>query len=215
MQRKLIKRDRLFYDQFEWVLSFRVKSACLARKLSHPDLDHWINRRQSLDTRWGFTKDAITSWDRDNLHSLVDLLLTVPQPRKFYFTMHWAYVYHNDTQELERIAQAPYLGQLCLGQAAVVRPRDVIVKRKPQYGYRTYFRERLFKDMEKGRNFRDFLRRQDQLSCSGALERSLENEKYFYLQRHHYVEHDSPQDALLLNLHTPNIVRKTVPVQAK
>jgi hypothetical protein len=91
----------------------------------------------------------------------------------------------------------------------------VIVKRQPSYSYRTYFRERMVRDMDKGRMFRDFLRRQDHWNRSGALDRMMDNGKYFYVQRHHFVEHDDPQDALLMNLHTPNIVRKTVPVRAK
>ena len=125
------------------------------------------------------------------------------------------YVYHNDLAVLEDLAAEPDLDQIRWSRAVIDRPRDVIVKRQPSYSYRTYFRERMFRDMDKGRMFRDFLRRQDHWNRSGALDRMMDNGKFFYVQRHHYVEHDDPQDALLMNLHTPNIVRKTVPVRAK
>ena len=213
---KQIKRDRLFHDQFEWSLSFRVKDAWLARCLDHQRLDGWILHRQSLATRWSSsTKDIITAQDQANLHELINILGALPSPHRFYFSWHWVYVYHNDLAQLEQLAQCSFMSQQRLSQAVVDRPRDVVVKQNPKYGYRTYLRERMFRDMDQGRSFRDFLRRQDHWNLSGSLGRAIDNSKFFYVQRYHFVEHDNPQDALLLNLHTPNIVRKTLPVRAK
>ncbi len=212
---KLIKRDRLFYDQFEWSLCFRVKGAWLARKMKHDDLDHWIRIRQGPDAKQRFYQEILTDRDQQRLHDLIDQLAALARPCRFYFSQHWVYVYHNDLAVLEDLAAEPDLDQILWSRAVIDRPRDVIVKRQPSYSYRTYFRERMFRDMDKGRMFRDFLRRQDHWNRSGALDRMMDNGKYFYVQRHHFVEHDDPQDALLMNLHTPNIVRKTVPVRAK
>jgi hypothetical protein len=214
---KTIKRDRLFYDQFEWSLNFRVKGAHLARKLSHEDLDIWLARWHGIDSVLKKIKTAnlITPQDHETLHALIDVLNPLPRPCKFYFSHHWIYVYHNDLAVLEQLATWPHMDQIVISQAVVDRPRDVIVKRRPKYSYRTYFRDHIFRDMDKGRMFREFLQRQDHWNRSGALDRTMDNGKYFYVQRHHFVDHDNPQDALLMNLHTPNIVRKTVPIQAK
>lgn len=216
-QCKILSRDRLFYEQFEYCLHFRLKSVNLLRQRDLVKMDQWIERRNGWSLRYaGQRYDIITAEDRQNLVDMHHRLTQLTQGHKCIFSMHWAYIYASDLNQLAAVIDgAQGVSQLRLTRVEVNRPRDVVLTKHAPHPYRTYFRERMFRDRDQGEKFVRFLQRQSNLHMSRSLDKATRYDKFFYLQRHHYVEHDHHQDTMVLALHSPGLIRKTCPVRAK
>lgn len=209
------QRDRLFYDQFEWCLTFRCKYINLLRRATRESLQERIDYRAKT-----WNHDVLTTVDVNNLYQMLDVVKLIPQPHRIYYSHHWIYVYHSDLSMLENLIPPngfDFVSQKRIIQAVVCKPRDVVIKSDPKHQYRTYLRETLIRNENKSRSLKSFLKSRDDWVLSSSLSRECEeplNAK-MYVRRHHFIEHNSPQDLLLLGLHTPGLIRKTMPIQAK
>jgi len=212
-------RDRLFFDRFRYCLNFRCKGIHLLRGLDETFLEKRFRLRQSMQGGLVHTTrtDIITEEDLIVLLTLLVKFRAISDEHHLMVSSNWAYLYHNDCDFLESFTRGnEYISQRRITEAILSRPRDVILQRKPKFAYRTYLRERMFRNRETGKSLVKFLSHQQDWKLSGSLQKALEDDyKYFYLQSHHYIEHDHPRDMLLLSLHTPGIIRKTCEIQAK
>jgi hypothetical protein len=57
--------------------------------------------------------------------------------------------------------------------------------------------------------------RTDCFGFTTTLRQHLTRNRYHWVQRHHFVEHNDPKDITMLSLVVPGLIRKTVSVQAK
>ena len=209
------QRDRLFFDQFEWCFSFRVKYINLLRGANRVSLQERIDFRART-----WNHDLLTTVDVNNLNSMLDVVQLIPKPHRLYYTHHWIYIYHNDLAMLENLIPPndfDFVSQKKITQAVVCKPRDVIVKSNPKYQYRTYLREHVIGDQNKANDLSRFLQSRDDWELSRSLLRDCEiliNGR-MYVRRHHFIEHNSMQDLLLLGLHTPGLIRQTKPILTK
>jgi len=209
------QRDRLYYDQFEWCFSFRCKSINLLRGADEKTLQSRIDYRNRL-----WKHDTFVKEDVDNLYQMLGIIKLIPKPHRIYYSYHWVYIYHSDVAMLENLIPPndfDFVSQKQITQAVVCKPRDIVVKSNPKYQYRTYLRESLIRDETKSRSLSSFLKSRDDWALSGSLLRDCEDltNGVMYVRRHHFIEHNSLQDLLLLGLHTPGLIRKTMPIQAK
>lgn len=126
---------------------------------------------------------------------------------------HLVYVYSNDAAALQRLVQAgnDYVWNVQFQHAQLTRPPGIVLLKQPKYQYRTYFRER-YQDTEPLRKF--LKNRTDCFGYSKEFGHRLTDYR-FYVQRHHFVDHHSAADAMMLNLVCANIVRETLPIQTK
>ena len=205
-----VSRDRLFYDQFEYCLRFRVMFASLLRCRSSADIPEAAAHRNHWRSSW--QGSAVTDSQVIDLMDLHDRLAHFGADHQIVIHSGIVYVYSNDTHRLARLSELEYVGQQKGTQATVDQPRDRVMLTNPQHRYRTYFRDR-YQGTEPLRKF--LLTRTDCFSYTTGFRYRLISPHKFFVQRHCFVDHDDPSDALMLNLVCPGIVRETLPIQAK
>jgi hypothetical protein len=205
-----VSRRQLFYDQFEYCLRFRVMFASLLRCQSSADIPEAAAHRNQWRSQW--QGSSVTDADVIDLMDLHDRLAHFGADHQVVIHSNTVYVYSNDIHRLSRLSELEYVSYQKGTQSTVDQPRDRIILTKPQYQYRTYFKDR-YQDTEPLRKF--LLTRQDCFSYTRGFDHRLRSTSRFFVQRHCFVDHNNASDALMLNLVCPGIVRETLPIQAK
>lgn len=210
-----LHRDRLFFDRFQYSISFRLFEAGCLRARDSTEVLKNIRWRNDSRTRWSSSRGLINDMAAQNILDMWDRLHQHQGNIKFTTSYDYMYIYGNDPQVLKSIAVQSYTGMPRGQEALVTRPRDIVLKKDPKFKLRSYFKE---KSLEPGQQtmLRDFLiKRPESYGLTKGFTIHLNKSKWFYLMRHHYIEHDSPADITMLSLVMPGIIRKTVPIQAK
>jgi hypothetical protein len=88
-----------------------------------------------------------------------------------------------------------------------------VVLKESNYQWRTYFRERSWRNDQIKTLGKFLLARPEQFSVTPNWSRRLKNGSY--LSRGFFVDHHDEQDALLINMALPGAVRKTMPIVEK
>lgn len=212
-----VDRSCLFFDQFEYSAAFQMRYAHLVRCRSAQEIvtaaeirNQWYRNRS-----WGVGAniDQITSTHISHAQDMHYRLTNLGVDNKQIIHSHCVYVYANDPVALKRLVRAgdDYVWGAQFQQAQITRPQGVVQLKESKYQYRTYFRER-YQDTEPLRKF--LKNRTDCFGYTREFGRRL-NDYRFYVQRHHFVDHHSAADALMLNMVCANIVRETLPIQTK
>lgn len=211
----VLERDKLFFDRYEYSVCFVLEECGVLRENSELAILRAINwrnsnrrtyRSASADISPELTDDLLDMWRKLNQHR---------DQIKVVFSYNLVYVYGNDLKMLADIAGQSYTDINCFQQAVVTRPRDVVLKSNPKFKLRSYFKDTYLED-DKQALLRNFLTsRPDSYGFTGVFRRHLDRSRWFYLQRHHWIEHDSPADVTMLSLVVPGLIRKTVEVRAK
>lgn len=218
-----VRKDRLYYDQFEYCLGFCLAEVNCLRELAHDRIDDTIQRRRQWREisrqRWSVSGknrgtiisrhyDEITDETVENLHSLAEMLLTAPEPFKLVVTVNQAYVYTNDTILINRLSRLPCLSYKTYTRAVVTRPRDTIQLKNPGHAYRTYFKM-LKLTIEQKAQLENFLSSQEpHVRLSPALKTWLWH-PFNRTQEYFFVDHDTESWLTMLSLVNPGIIRKT------
>ena len=238
---KLRCGDRLYYDVYQYCLSFRLENLSALRGPYGPVAEfqeeirwRFENRRNNM-LRYG-QRNLGGSWrtvqnpnfmDESALQNLLDFAeLLVPNLDlcKLVVSGTHGYVYSNDITLLKHIAQAGCIEPLKITEMAVTHPRDRVLLRRSQHSHRSYFRDRNLSDNEY-ETLRNFLTlRCNQMRLSPALNNWL-NETQInhglligqrfarrYTMRHWFIDHDAGIP-LLLELVVPRLIRETKPIQ--
>jgi len=208
---KYVSRDSLYYDQYMYSMDFRLEEAGRWRKLfkyfNATDIKDFVERMPEYS----------------DVGEVAMLLLANEDAHKSIIYGSWIYVYTNDLTLLQDLAALPYLTRTAkYNQCVIDRTKDVVVLAKTQHQYRTYLRGRYFNDAERDKFIQFFANRPDYFRITPGLQsRLIGNEglrfnyKHFYTNDWNFIDHHDINDALMLNLILPGIVRKTVPIQAK
>jgi hypothetical protein len=231
-QFKSVVKDRLFYNRFEYGISFTLDEASALRDLSHKEIDQTIERRiewrEIAQQRWnttrtGFTKHnmlgrrrkEITNKTIENLHTLAEILLTVAIDFKLVVSVNQGHVYTNDLSLIDQIDQLDFLTQKSYTQAQINRPKNTIQLKNPHHAFRSYFKITKITDSQKG-NLKNFLNNQrESIRISPALERWLAV-PLIRTQDYFFVDHSEMSWLTMLSLVRPGLIRKTQQIiQAK
>ena len=213
-------RDRLYYDQYLYCLSFQQDELYCIRGLpGDAKLDSYINQRKHYESLGGSFRGQGTKFTpevRERLHQTQAELLKVTVPFKLVVSGRYGSLYTNDTVLIDTMCELSYLGIGNVRTAVLSLPRDTVVIRNPEFQYRTYFREREVSEDRKATLINWLESQKDAVRPSPATRQWLKNSKSQwrsrYMQRYYYVEHDSLQYETMLSLVIPGLVRKTVPV---
>lgn len=209
-----VERDRLFFDQYEYSLCFRLSDCGVLRECSEAGVLRAVEWRNTTRRQWG-RNPQITEEDTVNLLDMWRILNSHKGTVKYTCSFNLVYLYGNDPALLSSIAEQSYT-KVAYGQHAVVtRPRDVVLKTDPKFKLRSYFKDRSLEPHEQTM-LRNFLTsRPESYGITRGFLSHLHRPKWFFLQRHQWIEHNDPADVTMLSLVLPGIIRKTVPVQAK
>jgi len=209
-----VSRDRRFYDLYEYGICVSLPEAGVLRAKTQAELVKSIGYRNQARSSWS-TKEQIAGEVLQNLLLAFDEIDQVRSQIKLVVSYNIMYIYSNDVAVLQHLASLPYVNFCNAVQSVIDRPRDVILKTNPKFGYRSYFRERMLEDHERD-NLINFLdSRTDCFGFTATLRQHLTRNRYHWVQRHHFVEHNDTKDITMLSLVVPGLIRKTVPVQAK
>jgi hypothetical protein len=220
---KSVVKDRLFYDQYNYCVSFHLDEVSCLRELNHQYIDVIIERRRqwreiSLQ-RWNSTqgnKNIITRRAKDitdenvaNLHALTDVLLRSRVDFKIVTSVSSAWIYTNDTGLLEQISKLDFLICKAYTQAKINRPKNTVRLKNPKHQYRSYLCSVKLTDEEKTQLCNFFKNQQSHARMGPALLAWMD-ERWHRTQDYFFVDHDQESWLLMLSLIKPGMIRKTV-----
>lgn len=222
---KAISKDRLFYNQFEFAISFQLEEVTALRELDHNWIDIMIERRRAW-REIGIQRHAniknhnriilgknpkpqITDEEQKNLHDLADVLLATGSKFKLVTSQHWAWVYTNDMVLINEISELPFIVLPSYSQAQVSRPQNTIKLKKTKYAHRTYFKSVKLTDahIENLKNFFD--NQKNTIRLSPALT-SFFSSDFSRTMDHYFIDHNSEQLLTMMSLIHPGLIRKTM-----
>jgi len=221
---KPVRKDQLFYDQFEYCIGFHLDEISCLRVLDHAHIDDMIERRKQwreiAQQRWvaGRQKHGIIMSRRwkditektvADLHALAEVLLTTSVDFKLVVSVNQGYVYTNDLALLKKLDAIPQLIYKNYTQAHIVRPKNTIQLKNPQFHFRTYFAMCKLSP-EQRYSLEEFLIAQNSyVRLSPALARWVD-QSFNRTQDYFFVDHDTQSWCTMLSLVHPGIVRKTM-----
>ena len=220
---KSVPSDRLFYDHWQYCISFRLDEVnCLRYSLDAEKIDELLTRREMwrerVRQRWpqnNFVRphSPITDGTRETLHAFADFLKLATDPYKIVISVNQCWIYSNSTNFLERINRLPFVKNTKFTESVIVRPRNTIVLKNPQYRHRSYFRKVKLIEPER-QQIMAFLQGQDNVRVSPALKQWMST-PFNRTQDYFFVDYDSESWLTMLGLVRPGLIRKTVEIVAK
>jgi hypothetical protein len=225
LQFKPVKKDRLYYDRFEYCLGFCLDEVSCLRVLDHDHIDRSIaNRKQWREIaqqRWlngrqkhgiGLSRQyrrEITEKTVEDLHKLATVLIDTDSEFKLVVSVSQGYVYTNDLTLIDLLDNQPELTNKTYCRAEIARPKNTIQLKNSQHHYRSYMQMKKLTGQQKQHLIDFFYNQQDQVRLSPAL-KSWITQSFNRTQDYFFIDHDSLSWLTMLSLVQPGIVRKTM-----
>ena len=226
---KLVVKDRLFYNRFEYSIGFTLQEASALRDLRHDEIDQTMERRREwieiAHQRWHKTgtilgrqhniisrrRTEITDKTTKDLHDLAELLLTTVTEFKLVVSVNQGHVYTNDLNLIDQLNQLDFLANKDYSQAEINRPKNTIRLKNPRHQYRSYFKiTKLTADQKD--HLMDFLYNQrNSIRVSPALQRWID-QPFNRTQDYFFVDYDTSSWLTMLALVNPGLIRKTMQI---
>jgi hypothetical protein len=206
--------DRLYYDQYRYSLKLRMKEFSCLRELRNPDAtlesaSSVVSKRFKQRIKYSIFSGP---QDLENLLELLVMLWPVKDQIKPVFSGDWGYVYSNDRQLLQSIANQDCVHAYYIKESVVNRPKDTIVLRSSAYQFRSFLKERRWTTDDKARIV-SYLENQPNIKISRGLTHWLKYDtRWPWTRRYHYFDHNDVKIELMLQLICPGIVRTTMPI---
>lgn len=223
---KKISKDRLFFNRFQYGISFELDEVNAITSLNHEEIDNIIERRIAwrevsiqrwnnggkntiMSRRW---KD-ITGDTLQNLHDLCDILLNTSSEHKLVTSASDAWVYTNDLEFIKQLSGLKILGNKKYREAVIDRPRNTISLKNPKHQHRSYFAA-VKLSLEEKTQLHNFLNNQTEIRCSPGLAMWFDL-TFHRTQDYFFVDHNGENWLLMLALVRPGLIRKTVDLIAR
>jgi len=175
----------------------------------------WTNGRQKSSTimtrRWGWKE--ITEKTVSDLHALAEVLLTAKIAFKLVVSVDQGYVYTNDTELIDQLDAMPDLTGKTYTRAQIVRPKNTIQLRNPQYQFRTYLNMCKLTPEQRLNLEEFFITQSAHVRLSPALANWI-NTPFNRTQDYFFIDHDTESWCTLLSLVQPGIIKKTMHIIA-
>ena len=221
---KPIVKDRLFYDRYQYSVSFRLDEVSCLRELDHNYIDtminrrihyreisqqRWVNNKQSTGTIMSRRWKDITDSTIKHLHTVTDTLLESKIDFKLVTSFETAWIYTNEQLLLTQIDNLDFLKRKTYTEAIIDRPKNTIKLKRLRHNHRGYFKTTKLTAMEKDQLINFFKNQQDYLRCSPALTAWLD-QPYQGTQDYFFIDYDKESWLVMLALIHPGLIRKTV-----
>jgi len=217
--------DRLYYDQYRYVLKLRMKNFSCLRDMRKPrdnlaDMSRVIADRFTQRVLYShrFLNYALLQGKADNQRELDDLLdmlaflWPVKKKVKLIFSGDWGYLYSNNKALLQKVIDKDYVQGYYIKEAVVDRPRNTIVLKSSPYRFRSFIQEKLWTMDEKNRML-TYLENQPDIKIGRGFRYWLKYEtRWLWTRRYHHFDHNDEKIELMLQLIWPGIVRTTMPI---
>jgi len=224
-QFKSVVKDRLFYNRFEYAISFTIDEASALRNLDHTEIDLMIQRRREWRgmalQRWqksnnavgnilGRRRKEITDQTVEDLHALAELLLTASSDFKLVVSVNQGHVYTNDLILLDQLDQFDSLTHKSYSRASIARPRNTIKLKDPKHQFRSYFKLTKITNEQKNQ-LTSFLLNQHAVRLSPALTSWIDG-SFNRTQDYFFIDHNEMTWLTMLSLVRPGLIRKTMQI---
>lgn len=217
--------DRLFYDQYEYGVSFHMFGVSALRELPmdaqtmHNRITRWVeNRSRSINYGGNWNRAPLPSHAIDFLHRLGDFLHSWLPKFHLVVSVDWAYLYTNDLEMIELLQEIPGISQLRVKKAVITRPKHTVLLGKSDYSSRTYFKERWI-TVEKKHTIQGFLKNQENIRIGPGLQKWFEagagKSKNSYMCRNFFFDHNGSAVPFMLELAVPGVIRRTAQILTK
>ena len=210
------QRSEPYYKHYYHCLIWWIPEGNMMRQLSHKSIDNTIYWRNTYLQNWrsSGTRTVISDRDQERLHEVCDLLLAIKNPFKKVVCNNTMWFYTNTPEDFAAVVAHPGTKLVEHKQADVCLPADCVVLNNPQHKFRTYFRERYLDESQRELIKKYFFTRADQFRPSPGFKMLLNGQR-MWIPSNYFVDHDNEKDALFINLACPQLVRKTLPIQAR
>ena len=210
------QRSEPYYKQYHHCLIWWIPEGNMMRQLDHKLIDSNIFWRNNYLQNWrgSFARSTITEHDQQRLHEVCDLLLSITTPFKKVVCNNTIWFYTNTPEDFETVVSQPGTKLIERKQADVCLPADCVVLNNPQHRFRTYFRELFLDESQRKIITKYFITREDQFRPGPGFKQFLRGSRV-WIPSNYFVDHNDEKDALFINIACPQLVRKTLPIQAR
>lgn len=216
------RRASLYYNQFEWAVTVNLPEANCLRYLETKCFEQAIANTKHWNSQMGIYSpvpfEKLTDAMELALRTARDCLLAETDTFRTQVWHNTLNVYTNNPELVDRFNSHGLIVRL-VRQAVISRPAGVVQLRESSYAYRTYFRERKYTRDQKDLLLGFLHARKNTLHPCDSLMGWLSRETMSYAlnrsysRSYYFVDHDHVNEATMISLVMPGIVRKTMPIQ--
>ncbi len=229
---KSIVKDRLFYDRFQYCISFGLAEInCLRdQELDCARISRMLDRRKQwrevAQQRWNtFGQkpnvqqsrlwNEITDEVEQNLYDFADTLRNSGADLKLVVSSNCGWVYTNSLDLISQLKPMRMLTGKKYSKAVVGRPKNTIQLKNPQHQFRSYFKITKITSQQKDMLINFLTNQQSNIRISPALATWMTS-AFHRTQDYFFVDHNETSWLTMLALVHPGIIRKTQQIiQAK
>jgi hypothetical protein len=229
---KSVVKDRLFYDRFQYCISFGLAEiSCLReQELDRHRISLMLDRRKQwrevAHQRWntlGQKPNAhqsrlwneITDEVEQDLYNFADILRNSGVDLKLVVSSNCGWVYTNSLELINELKSMRMLIGKKYSKAVIDRPKNTILLKNPQHQFRSYFKITKITSQQKDMLI-NFLNNQQSSIRIGPALATWTTSAFYRTQDYFFVDHDEMSWLTMLALVHPGIIRKTQQIiQAK
>lgn len=229
---KLVVKDRLFYDRFQYCISFGLTEiSCLRdQDLDCARIRHMLDRRKEwrdiAQQRWNIIGqkpnvqqsrlwNEITEEVEQNLYDFADILRNSGVGLKLVVSSNCGWVYTNSLELISQLKSMRMLTGKKYSKAVIDRPKNTILLKNPQHQFRSYFKITKITSQQKDILINFLNNQQSSIRISPALGEWITS-AFHRTQDYFFVDHDEMSWLTMLSLVHPGLIRKTQQIiQAK
>ena len=210
--------DRLFFDEFEYCLSFRLPLSSTLRGMKCYNADE-IDRRVKIKKSWDIhyerrQTNQYTPALIEQLHQAAKLIFSGPKSRIMCYGSGMS-LYSNDLIFLNSLIENDCIGNPRLYKTIIDRPKNSIRLNHSMFSHRTYLKASRPSNNAEKEHLVNLLNNQaGNIRLSPNLAKFINSStanKYFY-RDNFFIDHSNQDIVLLLNLVSPGITRKTLDI---
>ena len=226
---KSVEKDRLFYDHFQYCISFGLAEiSCLREQELDRDRiglmlerrkqwrevaqQRWVtlgqknnNSQQTILTRrWNEITDEV----EQNLYDFADILRNSGTDLKLVVSTDYGWVYTNSLELIGRLKLMRMLTGKKYSEAVVDRPKNTILLKNPRHRFRSYFKITKITSEQKDMLI-NFLNNQQTSIRIGPALAKWTTSAFYRTQDYFFVDHNEMSWLTMLALVHPGIIRKT------
>ena len=228
---KTVQKDKLFYDNYRYCMSFHLDEISALKTLDHDYIDMIIARRKvwrdMSRQRWGSVKSSIptimsashatiiskrwrdiTQKTEEDLHKLANLLIHTSIDFKFVTSVDNGWVYTNSKILIKRLTEMKELTQVEYKEVHINRPKNTVKLKNPKYTHRSYFKIAKLTEAEKIHLVNFFINQSSSIRLSPSLAQWTV-EPFKRTQDYYFIDYTGEQWLIMLALIKPGLVRKT------
>jgi hypothetical protein len=227
---KSVVKDRLFYDRFQYCISFGLAEiSCLReQELDCARISHMLERRKQwrevAHQRWNGQKpnaqqsrlwNEITEEVEQNLYDFAAVLRNSGVDLKLVVSSNCGWVYTNSLELINQLKPMRMLTGKKYSKAVIDRPKNTILLKNPRHQFRSYFKITKITNQQKNTLINFLNNQQSSIRISPALATWITS-TFYRTQDYFFIDHDEMSWLTMLALVHPGIIRKTQEIiQAK